>query len=124
MGLLDFILEAITGVGAKSARNTYTSNKKVAFKNWHEAVGISISDEFEATVCERRGYGIMVSFKHNGKEYKGLVHNKNMSTDEIKDSTDLFSDREKVWVVVLGFDEKERIILKLKYPKKWKSFSN
>lgn len=124
MGLFDFIFKGNKSeeMDTKSKTNstpkeTYT-HTKATIENWHDAVGISISDEFEATVYERRGYGIMVSFMHNGKEYRGLVHNSNISHGKIQDSTDLFSDGEKVWVVVMGFDENERIILKLKYFKK------
>ena len=135
MGLFDFLFNRNKTVQKTPKEKTVSSNKPYSSLNkvklekeyverhkfatsWHDAVGIYVSDEFEATVYERRGYGIMVSFMHNGKEYNGLVHNKNMSSDNIKDSTDLFSDGEKVWVRVLGFDENERIVLKLKYPKK------
>lgn len=103
-----------------STKKTYTHTQEVTISNWHDAVGIYVSDEFQATVYEKRGYGIMVRFIHNGKEYKGLVHNKNMSHGKIQDSTDLFSYGEKVWVIVLGFDENERIMLRLKYPIKGK----
>ena len=116
MGLFDFFFKCNKSedLDAKSKTNstpkeTYTPNKTTTY-NWHDAVGISISDEYEATVYERRGYGIMVSFMHNGKEYRGLVHNSNMSYEKIQDSTDLYSDGEKVWVIVMGFDENERII--------------
>lgn len=106
--------------GTKSSpKKTYTCNTATK-DNWHDAVGISESDEFDATVYERRGYGIMVRFMHKGKEYYGLVHNKNIAYVKIYDSTDLFRDGEEVRVVVLGFDEKERIMLGLKYPK-WAS---
>ena len=125
MGLFDFLFKSNKGEEKSeksnynsSSKDSYSHYKKATIDNWHDAVGISISDEFEATVCERRGYGIIVSFMHNGKEYRGLVHNSNMTYGKIKDSTDLFSDGEKVWVVVMGFDEKERIKLKLKYFKK------
>ena len=80
MGLFDFIFKGNKSeeMDTKSKTNsppkeTYT-HTKATIENWHDAVGISISDEFEATVYERRGYGIMVSFMHNGKEYRGLVH--------------------------------------------------
>lgn len=135
MGLFDFLFNRDKTVQKTPERKTVSSDKPYSSLNkvklykehveyhksatsWHDAVGIHVSDEFEATIYERRGYGIMVSFMHNGKEYYGLVHNKNMSLYNIKDSTDLFSDGEKVWVHVLGFDENERIVLKLKYPKK------
>ena len=118
MGLFDFLFKSNKGEEKSeksnynsSSKDSYSHYKKATIDNWHDAVGISISDEFEATVCERRGYGIIVSFMHNGKEYRGLVHNSNMTHGKIKDSTDLFSDGEKVWVVVMGFDEKERIKL-------------
>ena len=114
MGLFDFLFKSNKGEEKSeksnynySSKDSYSHYKKATIDNWHDAVGISISDEFEATVCERRGYGIIVSFMHNGKEYRGLVHNSNMTHGKIKDSTDLFSDGEKVWVVVMGFDEKD-----------------
>ena len=99
MGLFDFLFKSNKGEEKSeksnynsSSKDSYSHYKKATIDNWHDAVGISISDEFEATVCERRGYGIIVSFMHNGKEYRGLVHNSNMTYGKIKDSTDLFSD--------------------------------
>lgn len=120
MGLFDFFFRSNKSKNKVAKSNTKSSPKKtytphkVTKNKRHDADGISISDEFEATVYERRGYGIMVSFMHNGEQYCGLLLNKNISYVKIEDSTNLFSDGEKVRVVVIGFDEQKRMMLKLK----------
>lgn len=123
MGLFDFLFKtnksgdkAAKSNAHSSPNNTDTRNMG-SKDNWHDAVGISISDEFEATVYERRVYGIKVSFIHNGNKYYGFVHKTDMSSS-IKNAMNLFSVGEKVWVKVIGFDEKEHVQLKLKYLKK------
>lgn len=67
MGLFDFFFRSNKSKAKVAKSNTKSSPKKtytphkVTKNKRHDADGISISDEFEATVYERREYGIMVT---------------------------------------------------------------
>lgn len=71
---------------------------------------VEVDDEFDGTVTRVEGYGVFVEFLP-GRE--GLVHVSNMSTDYVKDASELYQVGDQIHVRVKEYNPEGKIALTL-----------
>ena len=115
------IREIVEKTGAKinieddgTVKIASSSAKEIeAAKKWIHSIVAEpeIGQIYEGTVVKTADFGAFVNF-FGAKD--GLVHISQLASDRVQKTTDVVKDGQKVWVKLMGFDERGKVRLSMK----------